>query len=123
MHRGTGLRQSVSVARYPREVTMLYAMDYTWRAWPKKVTRGIVRFACYEQHKSQEQILALVNGLESLLQCAHVGQEFAVRLGFTQLVDKQLHGFDGRQRIEYLAQDPDARQVLFRNEQLFLTSA
>ena len=29
----------------------------------------------------------------TILQCAHVGQEFIVRLGFAEFVDQQFHGF------------------------------
>jgi hypothetical protein len=37
------------------------------------------------------------------LQRAHIRQEFAIRLGFAQLVDEQFHGFDRRERVEHFA--------------------
>ena len=40
-----------------------------------------------------------------------------------QLVDQQFHGFDRRQRVQHLAQNPDARQVFFGNQQLFFSGA
>src|ERR1700687_4381505 len=55
------------------------------------------------------------------LQAAHVGEEVAVDAGLAQLVDEQLHGLDGRERIEDAAQHPDALQVFLALEQLFLT--
>src|ERR1700674_2080018 len=61
--------------------------------------------------------------LSTTLQLAHLRQEFAVRPRLSQALDQQLHGFDRGQRIQHLAQHPDALQILFGNQQLFLTRA
>ena len=42
---------------------------------------------------------------------------------FSRRLIEQFHGFDGRERVEHLAQDPDALQVFLGDEQLFLTRA
>src|SRR5262245_12807087 len=53
----------------------------------------------------------------------HRGEELGVRARLRQLVDQQFHCFDGRQRVEHLAQHPDAVEIVFRDEQLFLPRA
>src|SRR5271169_2522917 len=42
------------------------------------------------------------------LQGAHIGEEFAVSSGLTELIDQQFHGFHGGQWVQHLAQNPDA---------------
>src|ERR1035437_7159090 len=57
------------------------------------------------------------------LKLVHVGQELGVVPYLLETADQQLHSLDGRQRIEYLAQNPDALQFFLRNQQLFLAGA
>ena len=44
----------------------------------------------------------------------HRIQEFGVGGGLAHLVEKQLHGIDGRHLAQYLAQHPDAVELFFR---------
>src|ERR1700722_360796 len=57
------------------------------------------------------------------LQLAHLSQELAVCSRLGQSLNQQLHGFDWRQRVQYFAEDPDALQVFFGNQQLFFAGA
>src|SRR6185295_16301607 len=49
----------------------------------------------------------------------HRRQELAVALGLFQAVKYKFHLLDWRERIEHAAQDPDAVEVFFRDQQLF----
>src|SRR6185437_9360724 len=61
--------------------------------------------------------------LEFCLELVHVLQEFRVIADLLETANEKLHGFDGRQRVEHLAEDPDALQVFLGDEQLFLAGA
>src|SRR5208337_4587206 len=52
-----------------------------------------------------------------------VGQEFGVVTNLLEAADQQLHGFNGRKRIEHTAQDKDALQIFLGDEQLFLAGS
>src|SRR5215471_6843225 len=62
-------------------------------------------------------------GPTTSLQLAHLGQELRIGLSLGQALDQQFHGFYRRQRVQNLAKNPDAREVVFRDQQLFLSSA
>src|ERR1700688_2684211 len=47
----------------------------------------------------------------------HGVEEFHVVLGLGQAAEEQLHGLDGRERAENLAQYPDAAQFVWREQQ------
>ena len=49
------------------------------------------------------------------LQLAHFGQKLAVRPRLGQPFDEQFHGLDRRQRVQHLAQNPNALQIFFWN--------
>ncbi len=57
------------------------------------------------------------------LRAGHRGQKFRVGFGFRQPAQKQLHGLHRRQRVQHLAQHPDAVQFVGRHQQLFLSRA
>src|SRR5262245_39067172 len=53
----------------------------------------------------------------------HRRQEVRVGLRLAHLVEEQFHRLDRRQRREHLPQHPDAVEIVFRNQQLFLARA
>jgi hypothetical protein len=57
------------------------------------------------------------------LQMIHIHQELRVVPHLFQAADKQFHRLHRRQRIEHLAQNPYALQILLGDQQLFLTRA
>src|SRR6185503_6462034 len=57
------------------------------------------------------------------LKLVHVGKELGVVADFFEAADEEFHSFSGRQRVEDLAEDPDALEVFLGDEQLFLTGA
>jgi len=54
---------------------------------------------------------------------AHIGEKLPTCPGLAEFINEQFHGLNRRQRIQYLAQHPNALQVVFRNQQLFLARA
>src|ERR1035437_6042484 len=61
--------------------------------------------------------------IHAWLHLIHVGEELGVVADLFQAADEQLHGFDRGERVEHLAENPDARQILFGYEQLFLAGS
>src|SRR6185312_2474317 len=59
----------------------------------------------------------------AVLERAHVVQELLVVACLAELVGEKLHGFNRRERVEDLAQNPGALQVVFRDEELFFAGA
>src|SRR5579859_8260178 len=53
----------------------------------------------------------------------HRTQKFRVGLRFCEAAKQKLHGFDGRERAQNFAEDPNAAELVRREEQLVLTSA
>src|SRR5579863_2004819 len=53
----------------------------------------------------------------------HRRQKFGVGLVFGQAADQKFHGFDGRERAQDFAQDPDAAELVGRKEKFVLTGA
>src|SRR5688572_5873670 len=53
----------------------------------------------------------------------HRGEELGVVLGLAEAFEDDFHLLDGRERVEHPAHDPDAVEVLLREEQLFLARA
>ncbi len=74
-----------------------------------------------EQQKAKPS--ARMNGGQLLARAGHRGEEFAVGLGLGQPAQQQLHGFDRRERVQHLAQHPDAVQLIGWQQQLFLARA
>src|ERR1700734_1181430 len=68
---------------------------------------------------------ALVAAISTLrkLQRTHVVQELLVVAGLAQLVGEKLHGFYRRERVEYLAENPGALEVVLGDEEFFFTRA
>jgi hypothetical protein len=65
----------------------------------------------------------VVSHRPSLPHLLHRGEELGVRLGLVEFVDEQFHRFDRRQRVEHLAEHPDAVEVFLGVQQLFLAGA
>src|SRR6185437_13787171 len=61
-------------------------------------------------------------GMGALLS-VHGCEEIGVALGLEQAVAEQLHGLGDRERVQHLAQHPDAVEVVLGDEQLFLAGA
>src|SRR6185437_308286 len=61
-------------------------------------------------------------GMGALL-CVHGGEEVAVALGLEQAIAEQLHGLGDRERVQHLAQHPDAVEVVLGDEQLLFARA
>src|SRR5512140_3799513 len=53
----------------------------------------------------------------------HRTEKLLVRLGLLQALEEQLHRLDRRQRVEHLAQDPDAVELALLDEELLLARA
>src|ERR671913_550090 len=58
-----------------------------------------------------------------LLAAAHRREELGVVLGLAHLRDQQLHRLDRRQRVQHLAEHPDAVEILLGHQELFLARA
>src|SRR5215475_5950835 len=46
----------------------------------------------------------------------HGVQELRIGLGFRKAAEQKLHGLDGRERAQHLAQNPDAAELVGRQE-------
>jgi hypothetical protein len=73
--------------------------------------------------RSPTRRLALANNLPLSSALTHAVQKLRVVPGLLQPAREQLHRFDRREGIQHTPQDPDALQVVLRNQQLFLTRA
>src|SRR5258705_5824599 len=55
-----------------------------------------------------------------LSRAGHRRQEFRIRLRLRKSSAEQLHGLNGRERIQHLAQNPDAIEFVRRHQEFFL---
>ena len=53
----------------------------------------------------------------------HGAEKFGVGLGFGEAAEQQFHGFDGRERAQHFAQNPDAAEFVWRKQDFVFTRA